>query len=65
MLNFLRNFVAKLNLNPIKVFKSNMVEIKRKYEKPSLKVFELKHQPQLLAGSTGLKDPTWNDIPEE
>lgn len=42
-----------------------MVEIKRKYEKPSLKVFELKHQPQLLAGSTGLKDPTWNDIPEE
>lgn len=30
---------------------------KREYEKPSMKVFELKQQPQLLAGS-GLNDPT-------
>jgi len=29
---------------------------KRLYEKPSMKVFELKHQTQLLAGS-GLNDP--------
>jgi len=35
---------------------------KRLYEKPSMKVFELKHQPQLLAGS-GLNEP--NDyLPE-
>ena len=26
---------------------------KQKYEKPSMKVFELKQQPQLLAGSVG------------
>ena len=26
---------------------------KQFYEKPSMKVFELKQQPQLLAGSTG------------
>ena len=26
---------------------------KKKYEKPSMKVFELKQQPQLLAGSNG------------
>lgn len=32
-----------------------MIEIK-KYEKPSMKVFELQQQPQLLAGS-GLNDP--------
>ena len=34
-----------------------MKEIKRKYEKPSTKVFELKQQPQLLVGSS----PQWND----
>ena len=28
----------------------------RKYEKPSMKVFELKQSPQLLAGSGGLDD---------
>ena len=26
---------------------------KKKYEKPALQVFELKQQPQLLAGSSG------------
>ena len=26
---------------------------KKFYEKPTSKVYELKHQPQLLAGSTG------------
>jgi|GEM_PF-4662553 hypothetical protein len=26
---------------------------KKKYEKPAVQVFELKQQPQLLAGSTG------------
>jgi hypothetical protein len=26
---------------------------KKKYEKPSMQVFELKQQPQLLAGSNG------------
>ena len=30
---------------------------KQFYEKPSMQVFELKQQPQLLAGS-GLNDPT-------
>ena len=34
---------------------------KKIYEKPSMKVFELKQQPQLLAGS-GLGDPS--DYPE-
>ena len=33
-----------------------MTTKKREYEKPSMKVFELKQQPQLLAGS-GLGDP--------
>ena len=30
---------------------------KKLYEKPSMKVFELKQKPRLLAGST----PKWND----
>jgi hypothetical protein len=30
-----------------------MTTKKREYEKPSMKVFELKQQPQLLAGSSG------------
>ena len=37
-------------------------EQKRKYEKPSMKVFELKQQPQLLTGSiqgqAGVQDYT-------
>ena len=33
-----------------------MTTKKREYEKPSMKVFELKQQPQLLAGSNGV-DP--------
>ena len=28
-----------------------MKVIKKKYERPKIEVFELKHQPQLLAGS--------------
>ena len=35
---------------------------KQFYEKPSMKVFELKQQPQLLAGS-GLNDPS--DYPNQ
>ena len=34
-----------------------MTTKKKKYEKPSMQVFELKQQPQLLAGS-GLNDPS-------
>ena len=33
-----------------------MATKKREYEKPSMQVFELKQQPQLLVGS-GLGDP--------
>ena len=33
------------------------------YEKPSMKVFELKQQPQLLAGSGGLEDYNWPTVP--
>ena len=33
-----------------------MTTKKKEYEKPSMQVFELKQQPQLLAGS-GLNDP--------
>ncbi|MBP5776505.1 MAG: hypothetical protein IKS64_03850 [Muribaculaceae bacterium] len=39
-----------------------------KYEKPAMQVFELRQQPQLLAGSTGsggLQDYDWNNVPEE
>jgi len=32
-------------------------QMKKLYEKPSMRVFDLKQQPQLLAGS-GLNDPT-------
>ncbi len=34
-----------------------MTTKKREYEKPSMQVFELKQQPQLLAGS-GLGNPS-------
>ena len=37
-----------------------MTKTTLKYEKPSMQVFELKQQPQLLVGS-GLNDP--NDYP--
>ncbi len=33
------------------------MEEKRKFEKPEIRVIELKQQPQLLVGS-GLNDPT-------
>jgi hypothetical protein len=38
---------------------------KQFYEKPSVKVFELKQQQQLLAGSAGLDDYQWNTPDEE
>ena len=41
---------------------------KKKYEKPAMQVFELKHQSQLLAGSAGngtLQDYYWNNVSEE
>ena len=50
---FLRNFAAKLNNKTIKFFNSNMREYRKKYEKPSMQVFELKQQSRLLAGSNG------------
>jgi len=41
---------------------------KQFYEKPSMKVFELKQQPQLLAGSndqTGVQNYNWQSEDEE
>ena len=38
---------------------------KKKYEKPSMQVFELKQQPQLLAGSNKLDDYNWNTEVDE
>ena len=41
---------------------------KKEYEKPSMQVFELKRQPQLLVGSSGdagLQDYYWQTNPEE
>ena len=38
-----------------------MTTKKREYEKPSMQVFELKQQPQLLAGSAGVQDYNWNE----
>ena len=41
---------------------------KKKYEKPSMQVFELKQQPQLLAGSNGqagVQDYNWQSEVEE
>ena len=42
-----------------------MTTKKREYEKPSMQVFDLKQQPQLLAGSAGLDDYQWNTPDEE
>jgi len=42
-----------------------MTTKKREYEKPSMQVFELKQQQQLLAGSAGLDDYQWNTPDEE
>ena len=38
---------------------------KKKYEKPSMQVFELQQQARLLAGSEKLQDYDWNDYQEE
>lgn len=37
---------------------------KKKYEKPSMQVFELKHQPQLLQ-SSGNRNPYGDPITDE
>lgn len=42
-----------------------MTTMKKPYEKPSMQVFELKQQSQLLAGSAGLDDYQWNTPDEE
>ena len=42
-----------------------MTTMKKPYEKPSMQVFDLKQQPQLLAGSAGLDDYQWNTPDEE
>ena len=38
---------------------------KKEYERPTMQVVEWKQQLALLAGSTGMEDPSWNDVPEE
>ena len=38
---------------------------KKEYLKPTIDIVKLKQQQQLLAGSTGMEDPSWNDVPEE
>ena len=40
-----------------------MTTKKREYEKPSMQVFELKQQPQLLAGSGGTDPYTPDNTP--
>ena len=35
--------------------------IKKMYEKPTTKVYELKHQPQLLAGSAQVNASLYNN----
>ena len=45
-----------------------MTTKKKPYEKPSMQVFELKQQPQILAGSNGgagTQDYNWNYPTEE
>lgn len=44
-----------------------MKRTKKQYESPQMEVFELKHHPQLLAGSSGdggLQDYDWNNEDE-
>ena len=39
-----------------------MTTMKKQYEKPAMQVFELKQQPQILAGSfTGNRDNPYGD----
>ena len=41
---------------------------KKKYEKPSMKVFPLRRKPQLLVGSygdAGMQDYNWNNVDPE
>ena len=40
-----------------------MTTQKKQYEKPSMQVFELKQQPQLLAGSNGTNPYTPDNNP--
>ena len=45
-----------------------MTAKKKKYEKPAMQVFELRQQPQILAGSNGggnLNDYNWHYPNEE
>ncbi|GEM_PF-3808869 len=38
---------------------------KQKYVKPSMEVFKLSEQPQLLAGSTGVRNYDWESEQDE
>ena len=40
-----------------------MTTMKKQYEKPSMQVFDLKQQPQLLAGSNGTNPYTPDNNP--
>ena len=45
-----------------------MTTKRKQYEKPSMQVFELKQQPQLLAGSNGqagVQNYNWQEEEEE
>ena len=45
-----------------------MLMKKKIYEKPSMKVYELNQQPQILVGSNsdaGLQDYNWNNVNPE
>lgn len=42
----------------------NIKEKRRNYEKPAMQVFELRRQPQLLAGSNGDGGINPMDVPE-
>jgi len=57
------NSLIRINKNILKM--SKVKELRRKYEKPSMKVVLLRRQPQLLAGSGNLNDYQWNGPTEE
>jgi hypothetical protein len=39
---------------------TNKIEQKKEYSAPEMKVVELKHQVNLMSGSTGSEPPPWS-----
>ena len=57
-------FVARYNFQNINIINIQLMTTKKMYEKPSMRVFQVRQKPQLLVGSyttTATMDDEWTE----